>query len=185
MGVLLLFFIYWIQFWVYEYSMHALNILSLNVNGLDSAVERARVLEHLQRGSIFCALIEDTYLICGTGLRHLLVGYLFVTLHSQCFFFNIHYYIKEWLVLFFLFPSLSLFLWTGLLRCRVCVYCFVLFVLSGWYVVMLCVKRNKKMLITKKKKLSTMLLSIMSTNRCSPTNHRQFVDITQMKMIPK
>ncbi len=65
--------------------MHALNILSLNVNGLDSAVERARVLEHLHRGSIFCALIEETYLICGTGLRHLLVGYLFVTLHSQCF----------------------------------------------------------------------------------------------------
>ncbi len=27
---------------------------------------------------------------------------------------------------------------------------FVLFVLSGCYVVMLCVKRNKKMLITKK-----------------------------------
>ncbi len=28
-------------------------------------------------------------------------------------------------------------------------------------------------------------LSIMPTNRCSPTNHRQFVGITQMKMIPK
>ncbi len=65
----------------------------------------------------------------------------------------------------------------------------VLFVLSGCYVVMLCVKRNKKMLITKKKKIVDNLLlstlSIMSTNCCSPTNHRQFVDITQMKMIPK
>ncbi len=60
------------------------------MNGLDSAVERARVFEYLQRGSIFCALIQETYLICGTGLRHLLVGYLLVTLHSQCFFFNIH-----------------------------------------------------------------------------------------------
>ncbi len=75
--------------------MHALNILSLNVNGLDSAAERARVLDYLHRGSIFCALIQETYLICGTGLRHLLVGYLFVTLHSLCFFFfNIYDYIK-------------------------------------------------------------------------------------------
>ncbi len=154
MGVLLLFFIYWIQFWVYEYSMHALNILSLNVNGLDSAVKRARVLEYLHRGSIFCALIQEAYLICGTGLRHLLVGYLFVTLHSQCsffFFFNVHDYIKEWLVLFFLFPSLSLFLLTGLLGCWVCVCCFVLFVLSGCYAV-LCVKRNKKNVYHKKNK---------------------------------
>ncbi len=77
--------------------MHALNILSLNVNGLDSAVKRAHVLEYLHRGSIFCALIQEAYLICGTGLRHLLVGCLFVTLHSQCFFFffNIHDYINE------------------------------------------------------------------------------------------
>ncbi len=76
--------------------MHALNILSLNVNGFDSAIERACVLEYLHCGSIFCALIQETYLICGTGLRHLLVGYLFVTLHLQCFFFfNIHDYIKE------------------------------------------------------------------------------------------
>ncbi len=124
--------------------MHALNILSLNVNGSDSAVERACVLEYLHCGSIFCALIQETYLICGTGLRHLLVGYLFVTLaFAVFFFFNIHDYIKD-LFCFFLFPSLSLFLWTGLLRCWVCVCCFVLFVLSGCYVVMLCVKRNKK-----------------------------------------
>ncbi len=158
MGVLLLFFIYWIQFWVYEYSMHALNILSLNVNGLDSAVERARVLEYLHRGSIFCALIQETYLICGTGLRHLLVVYLFVTLHSQCFFFDIHDYIKEWLVLFFLFPSLSLFLLTGLLGCWVCVCWFVLFVLSGCYVVMLCVKRNKK---NDHKKIIIMIINLI------------------------
>ncbi len=70
------------------------------------------------------------------------------------FFFNVHDYIKEWLVLFFLFPSLSLFLLTGLLGCWVCVCCFVLLFLSGCYVVMLCVKINKKkMLITKNKKL--------------------------------
>ncbi len=75
--------------------MHALNILSLNVNGLDSAVERARVLVYLHCGSIFCALIQKTYLICGTGLRHLLVSYLFVTLHSQCFFFNIQVHLNK------------------------------------------------------------------------------------------
>ncbi len=127
MGVLLLFFIYWIEFWVYEYSMHALNILSLNVNGLDSAVERARVLEYLHRGSIFCALIQETYLICGTGLRHLLVGYLFVTLHSQCFFFNVHDYIKEWLVFFFsFFLPLSLpFDWTFGVLSMCLLFCFV------------------------------------------------------------
>ncbi len=63
--------------------MHTLNILSLNVNG----VKRTRVLEYLHRKSISCALIQETYLICGTGLRHLLVGYLFVTLHHQGLFF--------------------------------------------------------------------------------------------------
>ncbi len=31
-----------------KYSMHTLNILSLNVNGLNSAVKRTRVLEYLQ-----------------------------------------------------------------------------------------------------------------------------------------
>ncbi len=64
---------------------------------------------------------------------------------AMFFFFNVHDYIKEWLVLFCLFSSLSLFLLTGLLGCWVCVCCFVLFcfVLSGCYVVMLCVKRNK------------------------------------------
>ncbi len=52
--------------YIYEYSMHALNILSLNVNGSDSAVKRACVLEYLHNGSIFCTLIQETYLICGT-----------------------------------------------------------------------------------------------------------------------
>ncbi len=75
------------NFWVYEYSMHTLNILSLNVNGLNSAVKRTRVLEYLHRKSISCALIQETHLICGTGLHHLLVGYLFVTLHHQGLFF--------------------------------------------------------------------------------------------------
>ncbi len=51
--------------------MHTLNILSLNVNGLNSAVKRTGVLEYLHRKSISCALIQETYLICGTGLRHL------------------------------------------------------------------------------------------------------------------
>ncbi len=62
MEVLLLFFIYWLQFWDYEYSMHTLNILSLNVNGLNSAVKRTRVLEYLHRKSISCALIQETHL---------------------------------------------------------------------------------------------------------------------------
>ncbi len=38
--------------------MHTLNILSLNVNGLNSAVKRTRVLEYLHRKSISCALIN-------------------------------------------------------------------------------------------------------------------------------
>ncbi len=39
--------------------MHTLNILSLNVNGLNSAVKRTRVLEYLHRKSISCALIKS------------------------------------------------------------------------------------------------------------------------------
>ncbi len=62
MEVLLFFFIYWVQSWDYEYSMHTLNILSLNVNGLNSAVKRTRVLEYLHRKSISCALIQETHL---------------------------------------------------------------------------------------------------------------------------
>ncbi len=42
-------------------SMHTLNILSLNVNGLNSAVKRTRVLEYLHRKSISCALIQETF----------------------------------------------------------------------------------------------------------------------------
>ncbi len=42
--------------------MHTLNILSLNVNGLNSAVKRTRVLEFLHRKSISCALIQETHL---------------------------------------------------------------------------------------------------------------------------
>ncbi len=45
--VLFVFCIYCVQSWDYEYSMHTLNILSLNVNGLNSAVKRTRVLEYL------------------------------------------------------------------------------------------------------------------------------------------
>ncbi len=67
------------------------------------------------------------------------------------FFSNICDYIKEGPVLLLLFPSLSLSPLIGPLKHGVCVCCFVLFVLSGCYVVLLCVKKNKKMLITKKK----------------------------------
>ncbi len=64
MEVLLFFVfcIYCVQSWDYEYSMHTLNILSLNVNGLNSAVKRTRVLEYLHRKSISCALIQETHL---------------------------------------------------------------------------------------------------------------------------
>ncbi len=64
------------------------------------------------------------------------------------FFSNICDYIKEGPVLLLLFPSLSLSPLTGPLKHGVCVCCFVLFVLSGCYVVLLCVKKknvdNKK-----------------------------------------
>ncbi len=60
-------------------------------------------------------------------------------------------YIKEGPVLLLLFPSLSLSPLIGPLKPGVCVCVVLLFVLSGCYVVMLCVKKeNKKMLITKK-----------------------------------
>ncbi len=42
--------------------MHTLNILSLNVNGLNSAVKRTHVLEYLHRKSISCALIQESHL---------------------------------------------------------------------------------------------------------------------------
>ncbi len=60
MGVLLLLFIYWIQFWDYKYLMYTLNILLLNVTGLNSAVKRTCVLEYLHRKSISGALICNT-----------------------------------------------------------------------------------------------------------------------------
>ncbi len=52
-------------------------------------------------------------------------------------------YIKEGPVLLLLFPSLSLSPLIGPLKYGVCVCCFVVFVLSGCYVVMLCVKKKK------------------------------------------
>ncbi len=42
--------------------MHTLNILSLNVNGLNSAVKQTRVLEYLHRKSITCSLIQEKHL---------------------------------------------------------------------------------------------------------------------------
>ncbi len=45
--------------WIFNaYSKY----LSLNVNGLNSAVKRTRVLEYLHRKSISCALIQETHL---------------------------------------------------------------------------------------------------------------------------
>ncbi len=41
--------------------MHTLNILSLNVNGLNSAVKQTHVLEYLHRKSISCALIQESH----------------------------------------------------------------------------------------------------------------------------
>ncbi len=55
------------------------------------------------------------------------------------FFYNICDYIKEGPVLLLIFPSLSLSPLIGPLKHGVCVCCFVLFVLSGCYVVLLCV----------------------------------------------
>ncbi len=66
------------------------------------------------------------------------------------FFYNICDYIKEGPVLL-LFPSPSLSPLIGPLKHGVCVCCFVLFVLSGCYVVMLCVKKEKKNVDNKKK----------------------------------
>ncbi len=54
------------------------------------------------------------------------------------FFSNVCDYIKEGPVLLLLFPSLSLSPLIGPLKYGVCVCCFVL---SGCYVVMLCVKK--------------------------------------------
>ncbi len=53
---------YCVQSWDYEYSMHTLNILSLNVNGLNSAVKRTRGIRIFTRKSISCALIQETHL---------------------------------------------------------------------------------------------------------------------------
>ncbi len=51
-----------VQSWDYEYSMHTLNILSLNVNGLNSAVKRT-LLEylHIHRKSLLCLNTRDTF----------------------------------------------------------------------------------------------------------------------------
>ncbi len=81
----------------------------------------------------------------GPSLSLLMLGSVFYFYIIIIFFFsNIRDYVKEGRVLLLLFPSLSLSVLTGPLKYGVCVCCFVLFVLSGCYVVMLCVKRNKK-----------------------------------------
>lgn len=42
--------------------MQSLNILSLNVNGLNSAIKRTRVLEYIYRKKVDIALIQETHL---------------------------------------------------------------------------------------------------------------------------
>ena len=42
--------------------MQVLNILSLNVNGLNSPIKHTRILKYLQGKSISCALIQETHL---------------------------------------------------------------------------------------------------------------------------
>ncbi len=72
---------------------------------------------------------------------HIIIIIIIITLFLFfSFFSNICDYIKEGPVLLLLFPSLSLSLLIGPLKHGVCVCCFVLFVLSGCYVVMLCEK---------------------------------------------
>ncbi len=77
------------------------------------------------------------------------------------FFSNICDYIKEGPILLLLFPSLSLSPLIGPLKHGVCVCCFVLFVLSGCYVVMLCVKKKIKNVDNKKKKMSVRITVMM------------------------
>ncbi len=69
--------------------------------------------------------------------------HIIITFFFFFFFSNICDYIKEGPVLLLRFPSLSLSPLIGPLKHGVCVCCFVLFVLSGCYVVLLCVKKKK------------------------------------------
>ncbi len=57
------FCIYCVQSWDYEYSMHTLNILSLNVNGLKFLLLKGtRVLEYLHRKIyLLCLNTRDTF----------------------------------------------------------------------------------------------------------------------------
>ncbi len=90
--------------------------------------------------------------------RHIRL-HIIITLFLFFFFFfsNICDYIKEGPVLLLLFPSLSLSPLIGPLKYGVCVCCLVLFVLSGCYVVMLCVKK----IMTTKKIVVRVLLSLV------------------------
>ncbi len=97
MGVRLLFFICWMQFWDYEHLMYTLNILLLNVTGLNSAVKEP-VLEYLHRKSISGALICNTassgifsQCVLGVSCGHGSVDVLYVdlvlssSLRTNCF----------------------------------------------------------------------------------------------------
>ncbi len=80
------------------------------------------------------------------GLHIIITLFLSLYIYIFFFFFNTYDYIKEGPVLLLLFPSLSLSPLIGPLKHGVCVCCFVLFVLNGCYVLMMCVKKikNKK-----------------------------------------
>ncbi len=78
----------------------------------------------------------------GIFYLHIIITlFLFFNFILFFYFSNICDYIKEGPVLLLLFPSLSLSPLIGPLKHGVCVCCFVLFVLSGCYVVMLSVKK--------------------------------------------
>ncbi len=103
----------------------------------------------------FCGCEEDNdaELVCAARVWRGILDCILLLL----FFSNICDYIKEGPVLLLLFPSLSLSPLIGPLKHGVCVCCFVLFVLSGCYVVMLCVKKNKINVDNKKKKQSMII----------------------------
>ncbi len=83
----------------------------------------------------------------------LLLLYLYIFFLLSFFFSSMCDYMEEGPVSLLLFPSLSLSALIGPLKHGVCVCCFVLFVLGGCCVVMLCVKEKMKSVDKKKKKV--------------------------------
>ncbi len=118
---------------------------SLSLLDVDSGLS----ISLIQRRRLFAGLVAAKRAImqnwcaphvCG---EEYWIAYYYYFISIFYFFSNICDYIKEGpVLLLFLFPSLSRSPLIGPLKYGVCVCCFVLFVLSGCYVVMLCVKRN-------------------------------------------